>query len=153
MLAGTDERWNKTILAMAIATGWMFFDKLSGVRIGVATLTLVGLPQIAGLLRAWKALGIREAGFMARFAGAVGVRWFQRESERGVQGRVDPSLAEQPIIIRCKVARLAIPLWRRFKAMRACVAVDTGLSFHRAEYCIALLMAVRASGGGVGSLQ
>ena len=46
---GADEGWNKTILPMTIATGRVFFDKLSGMGVGMATPALIWLPQVAGL--------------------------------------------------------------------------------------------------------
>ncbi|RKZ05692.1 hypothetical protein DRQ32_12100 [bacterium] len=70
-----------------------------------------------------------------------------------MQWRVDPALPERPVSIRRKVARLAIPLRGRFKAMRTFVAIGTGLSFHRTEPRLNLPMTVHAAGCGVGALQ
>ena len=119
----------------------------------MTTLALVGFPQISGRFRVWKTLRIRKVGVVARRASTVVVRRLQRKPEGGMQRRINPPLAEHPVFIRRKVARLAIQLWNRFKAMLTFVAIDAGLSFHRPEPRFALLVAVCTSGGGVESLQ
>ena len=153
MLAGTDERWNKTILPMAFKATGMFFKKLPGVGIGVAPPALVGLAQVARASGIRKTIGIGEFRFVAQVACAVGMGRFEWKAKRGMQLRIDPALAERPVFIRRKVARLAIRLGARFKAMRAFVAINAALSFHQTKPRFTLLMASRAGGLRVNSFK
>lgn len=148
MLSGANERWNKTLLPMAIAAGRMFFYKLSGVRISMARLALVGLPNQNG-----EAGGVWNFWFVACFAGVVSMRRFQRKPKCGMKNRVDPSAAKGPTLVRRNMTSLAVLLSNYFKAMRAFVAVDAGGAFHSTEPHSALLMAVRAGDSGVRTFQ
>lgn len=118
----------------------------------MTTLALVGFAQISGLFRVWKTLRIRKVGVVARLASTVVVRRLQRKPEGGMQRWIDPSLAEHPVFIRRKVARLAIQLRNRFKAVLTFVAVDTGRPFHRTKPRFTLLVAVCTGGDGVETL-